>query len=144
MGVIGVGIDIIHVPRLVSLLTRRTPAKFAARILSPSELSEWEALSPPTTSTSTSTSSAIATAEDVETPAWVRFLAVRWAIKEAAYKALSPNYKPTWKELSVYKEPGDGTGGKPRLRFRKFENVRLHVSVSHDGEYTVANVLAED
>jgi len=140
MGIIGVGIDIVHVPRLVSLVTRRTPAKFASRILSPSEFREWEILSPPTTSTSTMTprdSNPIG-AESV------RFLAVRWAIKEAAYKALFPNHKPTWKELSVSKEPGDG--GKPSVRFGsgKFENVRLHVSVSHDGEYTIANVLAEE
>jgi len=55
MGIIGVGIDVVHVPRLVSLVTRRTPAKFASRILSPSEFMEWEILSPPTTSTSTVT-----------------------------------------------------------------------------------------
>ena len=140
MGIVGVGIDIVHLPRIVSLATRRTPAKFASRILSPSEFREWEILSPPTTSTSTVTpKESNPIGED-----WVRFLAVRWAIKEAAYKALFPNHKLTWKQLSVSKEPSDG--GKPRLRFEfgKFENVRFHVSVSHDGEYTVANVLAED
>ena len=141
MGIIGVGIDVVHVPRIVSIVTRRTPAKLASRILSPSEFREWETLSAPTTITSTVTSRdsnpiGSATLESV------RFLAVRWAIKEAAYKALFPNYKPTWKELSVTKEPGGG--GKPKLGFGKFENVRLHVSVSHDGEYTVANVVAED
>ena len=141
MGIIGVGIDIVHIPRIVSLVARRTPAKLAARILSPSEFNEWETSSPSATTTPivTAGSSGMIAAEDLR---WVRFLAVRWAVKEAAYKALFPNYKPTWKELSVSKEPGDG--GKPRLRFEKFENVRLHVSVSHDGEYTVANVLAED
>lgn len=144
MGVIGVGIDIVHVPRIVSLVARRSPTKLAARILSPSEFREWKTLSPPTTSTSTVTPSgpdgvAMAGTSGRE---WFRFLAVRWAVKEAAYKALFPNYKPIWKDLSVSKEPSNG--GKPRLRFGKFENVRLHVSVSHDGEYIVANVLAED
>ena len=138
MGIIGVGIDVVHIPRIVSLVTRRTPTKLASRILSPSEFSDWKILSPPTTSAVTPRDSNPIWAESLES---VRFLAVRWAIKEAAYKALFPNYKPSWKELSVSKEPGDG--GKPRLRFGKFENVRLHVSVSHDGEYTVANVLAE-
>ena len=33
-----------------------------------------------------------------------------------------PNYKPTWKELTVYKEPSNG--GRSRLKFGKFENVR--------------------
>lgn len=144
MGIIGIGIDIVHVPRIVSLVCRRTPAKFAARILSPSEFTEWQTLFPPTTSTPTMTakdSDVIAVAP--ETPKWVRFLAVRWAIKEAAYKALFPNYRPSWKVLSVSKDPGSD-GGKPELRFGKFENVRSHVSVSHDGEYIVASVLAED
>ena len=140
MGIIGVGIDIVHVPRIVSLVARRSPAKFASRILSPSEFSQWESLSPPVTSTSRTTVTPI-DSNPIGTE-WVRFLAVRWAIKEAAYKALYPNYNPTWKELSVSKEPGHG--GKPRLGFGKFENVRFHVSVSHDGEYAVANVLAED
>ena len=142
MGIIGVGVDIVHISRIVSLVARRTPAKFASRILSPSEFREWEILSPPTTSTSTSNVTPRNSNPIGEE--WVRFLVVRWAIKEAAYKALFPSHKPTWKELSVSKEPGDG--GKPRVRFGfgRFENVRLHVSVSHDGEYTIANVLAEE
>jgi holo-[acyl-carrier protein] synthase len=144
MGIIGIGVDIVHVPRIASLVRRRSPAKFAARILSPTELSEWKTLSPPTTSAPAATardSDVIATVPDISKR--VRFLAVRWAVKEAAYKALFPNYRPTWKDLSVSKEPGND-GGKPQLAFGRFENVRLHVSVSHDGEYIVANVLAED
>ena len=73
---------------------------------------------------------------------WFRFLTVRWAIKEAAYKALFPLYNPTWRDLTVFKAPTDG--GKPNLVFEGSARVKLHVSVSHDGEYTVANVLAED
>lgn len=73
---------------------------------------------------------------------WFRFLTVRWTIKEAAYKALFPLYKPTWKDLTVSKVPADG--GKPCLAFEGSAKVKLHVSVSHDGEYTIANVLAED
>ena len=144
MGVIGIGVDIVHVPRLASLVRRRSPAKFAVRILSPSELSEWKTLSPSTTSAPAMTardSDVIAVVPEISKR--VRFLAVRWAVKEAAYKALFPNHTPTWKDLSVSKEPGND-GGKPQLVFGKFENVRLHVSVSHDGEYIVANVLAED
>jgi len=72
---------------------------------------------------------------------WFGFLTVRWAIKEAAYKALSPLYKPTWKDLTVSKPLEDG--GKPSLAFEKYARVKLHASVSHDGGYTVASVLAE-
>jgi len=140
MGIIGVGIDIVHTPRIASLVARRTPTKFAARILSPSERHEWDKLFPSTPSVPVSV-----TERDIDAimaEKWFRFLAVRWAVKEAAYKALFPLYKPTWKDLTVSKAPEDG--GKPGLTFENYARVKLHVSVSHDGEHTVANVLAEE
>ena len=139
MGIIGIGIDIIHTPRLASLVARRSPTKLATRILSPSELREWETLSPPISSVPVST-----TERDLDVivgAEWFRFLTARWAIKEAAYKALFPLYKPTWKDLTVFKAPTEG--GKPNLTFEHPVKVNLNVSVSHDGEYTVASVLAE-
>lgn len=138
MGIIGVGIDIVHAPRIVSLIVRRTPTKLATRILSPSELREWGAISPPTAVPSSTTKRDLGA---LMAEKWFRFLAVRWATKEAAYKALFPLYKPTWKDLTVSKVPGEG--GKPSLTFESFVEVKLHVSISHDGEYIVANVLAE-
>ena len=136
MGILGVGIDIIHIPRIASLIARRTPTKLATRILSPSERHEWEALSPPISSVTPERDP-----DAIMTEKWFGFLTVRWAIKEAAYKALSPFYKPTWKDLTVSKALEDG--GKPSLALENNARVKLHVSVSHDGEYTVANVLAE-
>ena len=47
MGILGIGIDVVHTPRIASLVARRTPTKLATRILSSSELREWEALFPP-------------------------------------------------------------------------------------------------
>lgn len=138
MGIVGVGIDIVHVPRIALVVARRTPTKLATRILSPSELREWETISTPI---SAPPSTADRDLDAVMAEKWFTFLAVRWAIKEAAYKALSPLYKPTWKDLTVSKVPGDG--GKPSLAFKNFAEVKFHVSVSHDGGYTVANVLAE-
>ena len=68
---------------------------------------------------------------------------LRWAAKEAAYKALYPRFKPTWKELVVTKEDGL----KPTLRCLLMEadncGLHFHLSISHDGEYTVATVLVE-
>ena len=63
----------------------------------------------------------------------------RWAVKEAAYKALYPALRPTWKQLSF--RPGD-SDVKPILKLEK-STIVLHSSVSHDGEYVVAYVLAE-
>jgi len=139
MGIIGIGIDIVHTARIASLVARRTPTKLATRILSPSELREWETLSPPVASAPVSV-----TERDVDMVVgekWFRFLTIRWAIKEAAYKALFPLYKPTWKDLTVSKAQEDGD--KPSLTFENSAEMKFHVSVSHDGEYTVANVLAE-
>lgn len=138
MGIIGIGIDVVHVRRVAFLVARRAPTKFATRILSTSELREWEMMyrRAPVPSPVTQ-----ADLDAIMVEKWFRFLAVRWAVKEAAYKALYPLYKPTWKDLTVSKVLG--SGGKPNLTLENFAEVKLHVSVSHDGEYTVANVLAE-
>jgi len=71
----------------------------------------------------------------------------RWAVKEAAYKALYPDIKPTWKELtylglSPYGEKPTLSYGSPSQNSgKKFGS--MHVSVSHDGDYTVAYVAVE-
>ena len=44
MGVLGIGVDIVHVPRIIRLLERRTPTRLAHRILSEKELSAWNEL----------------------------------------------------------------------------------------------------
>ncbi|KAL1740074.1 4'-phosphopantetheinyl transferase superfamily [Schizophyllum fasciatum] len=128
MAILGIGVDLVHIPRIAAALSRH-PSRFPARILSPSELADWCQL-------------ASATASER-----VRFLAVRWAVKEAAYKALSAAYRPVWHELSY----AHGLAGRPMLRYEPGRDSRasaprlkaLHTSVSHDGEYAIANVLAE-
>ena len=138
MGIIGVGIDIVHAPRIAALVARQTPMKLATRILSPSELREWEKLSP---RISIPVSITRRDLDAITAKKWFKFLTVRWAIKEAAYKALFPLYRPIWKDFTVSKAPAGGS--KPSLTFDKSAKMKLHVSVSHDGEYIVANVLAE-
>ncbi|KAL1724457.1 4'-phosphopantetheinyl transferase superfamily [Schizophyllum commune] len=151
MAILGIGVDLVHLPRIAAALSRH-PSRFPARILSPSELSDWRKL------------------ETAAAAERVRFLAVRWAVKEAAYKALSAAYRPVWHELTY----AHGPAGRPILQYRPKEGfphpangmedavsemkVRkpseglgapaprlkaLHTSVSHDGEYAIANVLAE-
>ncbi|CAD6926665.1 unnamed protein product [Tilletia controversa] len=90
----------------------------------------------------------------------LRWLGARWAAKEAAYKALYPDYRLRWSDLEVHKSsPGDDTdqdrtsSPKPFLRFSKtFDPSRhasarplptLHLSLSHDGDYVLAFVIAE-
>ncbi|KAL1674213.1 4'-phosphopantetheinyl transferase superfamily [Schizophyllum commune] len=126
MAILGIGVDLVHLPRIAAALSRH-PSRFPARILSPSELSDWRQY-------------ASATAAER-----VRFLAVRWAVKEAAYKALSAAYRPVWHELTYT----HGPAGRPMLQYQPKEAPTprlkaLHTSVSHDGEYAIANVLAEE
>ncbi|KII94790.1 hypothetical protein PLICRDRAFT_47803 [Plicaturopsis crispa FD-325 SS-3] len=128
MGILGHGVDLVHLPRISSILQRRGPAGLAKRILSPEEHVDWEALPPEPSSSA-------------------RFLAVRWGVKEAAYKALYPAVRPTWKELTYHGFRGDS---KPTLSYTPFlpedkaKTGRMHVSVSHDGDYVLASVIVEE
>jgi len=123
MTIHGIGVDLLHVSRMAALVHRRGADKIASRILSPLERSAFCRLSP---------EQGIAT----------RFLGVRWAVKEAAYKALYP-LRPTWKELT-YTTFDPQTGSKPALVCGGGQRPTLYVSVSHDGEYILAYVVAED
>jgi len=40
--IVGIGVDLLHLPRLRSLLKRRNPQQLASRILSNEELQEWK------------------------------------------------------------------------------------------------------
>ncbi|KAI0334704.1 4'-phosphopantetheinyl transferase [Cubamyces sp. BRFM 1775] len=128
MGILGIGVDIVHVPRVLRLLERRTPAKLAHRILSEKELSVWNGLP----------------SEDQARR--TRYLAVRWGVKEAAYKAVYPAAHPTWKDFTFHSLSGDGSR-KPflecHLKERESLSWKFHTSVSHDGDYVFATVLVE-
>ncbi|KAJ7744506.1 4'-phosphopantetheinyl transferase superfamily [Mycena maculata] len=119
MSVLGIGVDVVHVPRIAVLL-KRYPRRLPSRILSPQESVQWHLPPDPT------------------------FIAVRWAVKEAAYKALYPRHKPSWKELTYH---GLTNEHKPVLLYRPVKcratPMDIHVSVSHDGEYVFASVLVQ-
>ncbi|KAF8558905.1 4'-phosphopantetheinyl transferase [Imleria badia] len=125
MTIHGIGVDLLHVPRMAALVRRRGAGRIASRILSSTERSAFCRLW-----------------SDEET---MRFLGVRWAVKEAAYKALYP-LRPTWKDLT-YTTFDPQTESKPTLAFHPTGGIvsgQLHVSVSHDGEYIIAHVVAEN
>jgi holo-[acyl-carrier protein] synthase len=44
MSILGIGVDIVHVPRIAALLNRRGPTRLATRILNLEEFSRWESL----------------------------------------------------------------------------------------------------
>ncbi|KAG8685713.1 hypothetical protein FRC08_012951 [Ceratobasidium sp. 394] len=119
--ILGIGVDICHIPRVARLVQK---PRFAARILSPTE------------------AHCFANLDDDARRA--QFLAVRWAVKESAYKALYPHYRLQWKQVN-FLPPSDHN--KPILSFNDpagaYDRLKLHASVSHDGEYIFATVLAE-
>ena len=73
----------------------------------------------------------------------------RWTAKEAAFKALFPTVKISWKDIQVSKEGGlkPMMALLPRNDAANYEAPRnqfkLHLSVSHDGNYVASVVLAE-
>ncbi|BGP40138.1 hypothetical protein JCM10449v2_004096 [Rhodotorula kratochvilovae] len=124
---VGVGVDLLHLARLRVVCSRRSHARLASRILCTAELDEFAQLGE--------------SAAEKE-----RFLALRWAAKEAAYKALYPTCAPTWKDLAVRK-----AGPKPLLAWAEdartslspHSALKMHLSVSHDNDQLVAFVVVE-
>jgi len=68
---------------------------------------------------------------------------LRWAAKEAAYKASSahPGQKLTWKDVEIrYKE-----NQQPYLAIRRGESESEGLlSISHDGEYVIAMAMVSN
>ncbi|KAI0685600.1 4'-phosphopantetheinyl transferase [Cytidiella melzeri] len=130
MGILGIGVDVVHLPRIADLVKRRTAQRLASRILSSTEMDDWGKVSKANSSRH------------------VLFLAVRWSLKEAAYKAMFPRVQPTWKELT-YRKHDAHLRLKPSLLFSPFHGTQIdigqiHCSVSHDGEYVYTTVLVEE
>ncbi|KAM0791492.1 hypothetical protein ACM66B_005945 [Microbotryomycetes sp. NB124-2] len=127
--ILGVGVDLLSIARLRSLVARRGADRFARRILSSAELEELQ--------------------QHRQQPAWSlareeTYLGTRWAAKEAGYKAVYPQLRPTWKQFQLTK-----LDRKPKLSLvgcsarTDPEFVRLHLSLSHDNDLVIAYVVAE-
>ena len=101
MILLGMGIDILHISRIESLLHRiPSKLKFAKRILSTKELSEWESLQSETQST--------------------LYLANRFCIKESIYKALNAHYPIQWKQVSIQKHSTSSSSSSSSTFYLKF------------------------
>lgn len=121
----GIGVDLVRIPRIEEGL-RRFGDRYATRILSESELNEYRR----------------AKSQD-------RFLAMRFAAKEALAKALGTGFRQgvTLRSISVIKGPA----GRPLLSFsgatrellEKLSITASHLSLSDEGDYAVACVTLE-
>ncbi|CAI7620039.1 unnamed protein product [Penicillium pancosmium] len=172
---------IVHLPRITRLLTSRPNylSRFTQRILSDAEQRDFrrrfKGITQPTSqnssktasasafvSTSTSASMSTSTRSAPITPEITRWLAGRFAAKEAARKA-SPAGAASigWKDVIVRVEEDvrkstasmggavdghtavDGTSRRPEIVYVGGGEERVaRLSISHDGDYVVATVLA--
>ncbi|KAL7275468.1 hypothetical protein RUND412_001596 [Rhizina undulata] len=157
-----IGIDLLHLPRLSSVLLRqrsRYVTRFARRILTPGEFEvfqrkllevaasrtrddgskeqeqeegEWEGQ----ISSSSSSSSRFEWRGSGEKSPLVRWLGTRWAAKEAAFKAGGAGRRLLWKDVEV-RLMHMGKKGQPYLYLTE-TGATGQLSISHDGEYVVA------
>lgn len=121
----GVGTDIVRIERMRAALARHG-SRFAARVLNEAELAEFA---------------------DQRDPA--RFLAKRFAAKEAAAKALGTGFRGglTLRDIRVLHD----IHGRPELCFsgegeallRRRGIAAVHLSLSDEDEYAVAFVAME-
>ena len=144
MAILGVGVDIVNIDRILSLVKRRGITRFADRILSRDESSTFRTY--PSNKAQFLAVRCVIFIISIELSPQALF---RFAVKEAAYKALYPSFQPTWKQLSFHTLKS----GKPTLYYESTPiakptdsssiRVSLHASISHEENYVVAMVVAE-
>ncbi len=111
----GIGTDIIEINRIA---TMKNKARFVEKLLSPSELEQFKSY--------------------INEKRQNEFLAGRWAVKEALYKALGVYCDgKTYQDFSVLNDEA----GKPYLAIPILSNV--HISLSHCEQYAIAFVVVE-
>ncbi|WVW86015.1 hypothetical protein I302_108053 [Kwoniella bestiolae CBS 10118] len=140
----GIGIDILSLARFKSLLLKRDPSKLAKRICTVKEYELFSELSHEQSSSGRPTKGeAPSNEEGGLIDHQLRFLSCRWALKEAAYKSLSPHLPGiTWKDLQITHSPiGSLVLYPTRKEYR--ERFELLGSLSHDAGMVVGVVIAQ-
>ena len=116
----GVGTDIIQVARIERALEKHG-ARFSARILTPSELSLFKSA-----------------------PNSARYLAKRFALKEAIVKALGTGISKgvSWQDITTANndagQPYAVLSGTAQTVMNALEASSLHISLSDEGDYVLA------
>ncbi|PGG97563.1 holo-[acyl-carrier protein] synthase [Blastomyces parvus] len=162
-----VGTDVVHLPRISRLITRPTSRngsglkatatatptttyldRFIRRILCEQELKDFHAKFPRHIASTGKLKAVPPSNHGANSIEMARWLAGRFAAKEAARKA-APGGASTigWKDVMVrVGKEGAGSGSvKPEIIYLKDGGARGEVgqlSISHDGDYVFATVLA--
>lgn len=125
----GIGTDIIEIPRIAAALARHGE-RFAERILGPEELAKYK------------------NRKNKVEARGIRFLATRFAAKEAFSKAigLGMEMPMTWRAMQTLNAPS----GKPIVvtsgalhEFMEQNGLTAQVSITDETEYAVAFVIVE-
>ncbi|KAB8225443.1 hypothetical protein BDV33DRAFT_198823 [Aspergillus novoparasiticus] len=163
---LGVGTDICHIPRIRRILTHENPShvhRFVKRIFCQSEFDAFQQRHEKVLQLKKCLDTGMSKNEESSLQQdkydWAlwrlsSWVAGRFAAKEAAMKAVSPQ-RLGWHHAEVLVPPGQM---KPLLVIHSFKHadttegngenpqpVRKHaaqLSISHDGEYAIATVLA--
>lgn len=125
MAILGLGTDIVEITRIEAVIAR-SGDRLARRVLSDSEWAQYQAHQQP-----------------------VRYLAKRFAVKEAAAKAFGTGIRNglAFAQFEVFNDPL----GKPRLRFHgaaqalavQLGVTAVHVSLADERRYACATVIIE-
>ncbi|TRW49604.1 holo-ACP synthase [Aliidiomarina halalkaliphila] len=124
MAILGIGTDIIEIARIQAALERQPG--FAQRVLTTDELAEMESVRFPE-----------------------RFLAKRFAAKEAALKALGTGLAQgiRWQDIEIgHTESGQPTlhfSGEAENRAKQLGVLYQHISLSDEAHYAQAMVVLE-
>ena len=119
----GIGVDLARIPRMRQVV-ERWQDRFLRRVFTDGELAYCQRRHDP-----------------------IPHLAARFAAKEAALKALGTGLRMgvTWRELEVRRERGEAPTmvltGRSAVIARAKGASRILVSLTHDGDYALAQVL---
>nr|CCA16412.1 conserved hypothetical protein [Albugo laibachii Nc14] len=128
MQIFGIGVDIAYIPRF-----RRTFERYGERFLKrayhPNEIREFQ---------------------NKSARSRVLFLASRWAVKEAVFKAFQ-HHRISFPEIVVVSSSKDKHQCAPQLKFcgnlrslaQSLNIVEPKISISHDQEYAIAYVILQ-
>ncbi|KAL4902807.1 hypothetical protein BDW74DRAFT_57666 [Aspergillus multicolor] len=147
---LNIGTDIVHLPRITRLVNRPGDylTRFMRRILSEQEERDFRArFSLPPLNSPTRQQNKDTGIDATVTPDMARWLAGRFAAKEAGRKAAKGGAKAVgWKDVVVRVADGAAEGRPDVVLYDGGENGGRgrvgRLSISHDGEYVVATVLA--
>jgi holo-[acyl-carrier protein] synthase len=126
MSILGIGLDVTSKSRIARCLERYED-RFADRLFHPDEM---------------------AYARQGRNPA--EFLAACFAVKEAMLKALGDFHHEglDWLEMVVRHEPSGkpvlDLTGKAQAFFHKKGGKKIHLSITHDADLAIAQVILED